>query len=63
MAVPVRTESAFEAGSPQLLFTGIYAVLNGRMYDITRDGQKFLMVKPAEGREEGTRDGVVFVEN
>lgn len=42
MSVPVRTEPAFEAESPEVLFTGIYAVQTGRMYDITPDGRSRL---------------------
>ncbi len=63
MAVPVTTEPAFEAGSPQELFTGSYAVRIGRMYDIHPDGQRFLMVKPAETTEGGSSSHVVLVQN
>ena len=63
MAVPVTTEPAFEAGSPEELFTRSYAVRIGRMYDIHPDGQRFLMVKPAETTEEGSRNDVVLVQN
>ena len=63
MAVPVRTELAFEAGSPQELFTGIYAVSTGRMYDIHPDGDRFLMIKPAETAEGGLGSQVILVQN
>ena len=63
MAVPVRTELAFEAGSPQVLFTGIYAGRVGRMYDVAPDGQRFLMIKPAETTEEGVENQVILVQN
>ena len=48
MSVRVRTEPAFEAESPEVLFTGIYAVQTSRMYDITPDGRRFLMIEPVE---------------
>ena len=63
MAVPVKTEPAFEAGSPEVLFTGSYAVTIGRMYDVAPDGQRFLMVKPLETTEGGARNEVVLVQN
>ena len=63
MAVPVRTEPTFEAGTPQVLFTGSYVVSIGRMYDITPDGQRFLMIKPAETTEEGLANQVILVQN
>ena len=63
MAVPIRTEPSFEAGSPEELFTGSYEVLSGRMYDIAPDGQRFLMVKPVETTEGGRENQVVLVLN
>ncbi len=63
MAVPVRTEPAFEAGSPEVLFTGSYSVTIGRMYDVAPDAQKFLMVKPVETTEGGAPNHVVLVQN
>ena len=63
MAVPVRTESAFEAGSAAVLFTGSYRARNGRMYDIAPDGQRFLMVKQLETSEGGLVNHVILVEN
>ncbi len=53
MVVDIKTEPTFTAGSPVVLFTGRYttsvAVVN---YDISPDGQRFLMIKAAE-EEEG----------
>ena len=46
MAVPVSTRSGFTQQNPVKLFSGQYfSQLNGRTYDVTRDGQRFLMVK------------------
>ncbi len=63
MVVPVGTDSGFLAGTPEVLFTGSYAVRNGRMYDIAPDGQRFLMIKPAETTEGGAINDVVLVLN
>ena len=53
MAVPVRTDPTFEVGSPQFLFEGRY--LDGRLgppeYDITPDGERFVMVLLPEEEE------------
>ena len=48
MAVAVRTEPAFSAEKPRLLFEGRYemgAVSGMVNYDVSRDGQRFLMLK------------------
>ncbi len=49
MAVAIDTESEFSAGAPQVLFEGRFlgtgSVLEGRNYDISPDGQRFLMIK------------------
>ncbi len=51
MVVGTKTEPTFTPGSPVLLFTGRYAsgqpVVN---YDISPDGQRFLMIKVEEGQ-------------
>ena len=46
MTVPVQTTSTFVAGNPQKLFAGDWFVgVSGRSYDVTQDGQRFLIVK------------------
>lgn len=48
MVVPIETGSTFAAATPQVLFEGQYLSLNsGRTYDVSRDGQRFLMIKDA----------------
>ena len=50
MAVDIYTEPGFAAGKPRQLFQGSY-VLNyfaGPYYDVSSDGQQFLMLKPVE---------------
>jgi Tol biopolymer transport system component len=50
MAVEVDTKSGFSPGTPRMLFEGAYlptpAVLPD--YDVSPDGQRFLMLKPVE---------------
>ena len=53
MVVGIKTEPTFTAGSPVVLFTGRYAIpFTGVNYDISPDGQRFLMMKEAD-EEEG----------
>ena len=64
VAVPIQTEPAFEAGIPEVLFTGIYAERVGRMYDVHPDDGRFLMIKAVSGAEgEGDPPQVVLVQN
>jgi eukaryotic-like serine/threonine-protein kinase len=52
MAVEVTTQPTFSAGKPKLLFEGQYvpvqAGLMGTAYDVSPDGQRFLMIKASE---------------
>ncbi len=45
MSVPIRYDPQFQAGTPRPLFGGPYPRQNGRHYDITPDGKRFLMVR------------------
>ena len=49
VAVPVQTVSAFSTGNPTKLFDwrSLTTIGGGRAWDVSRDGQKFLMVKAA----------------
>jgi serine/threonine-protein kinase len=53
MVVSVETEPSFTAGKPRLLFEGLFQFNPGNVgspnYDISADGQRFLMIKEAEG--------------
>ena len=45
MAVPLRTDPSFVAGTPEPLFdVNYYTDSIGRTYDITPDGERFLMI-------------------
>ena len=46
MAVPVQTASSFSAGNPAKVFDTRYLIpQNERTYDVSPDGQRFLMIK------------------
>ena len=51
IAVPVVTASSVTLGKPSVLFEGRYDVDpfngDGTNYDVTQDGQRFVMVRPA----------------
>ena len=63
-AVPVETEPDFEAGAPQVLFGGNFVATTGRMYDVSPDGQRFVVVRAAPGNDGETEvPQVVLVQN
>jgi len=53
MAVDIATQPSFSAGKPRVLFEGHYqpTPLTFPNYDVSPDGQRFLMLKPIEGGE------------
>ena len=57
MAVSVRTQPTFQAGSPRFLFEGRYGPksMGPPKYDITADGQRFVMVRKHEEAAPETR--------
>jgi hypothetical protein len=49
LAVPITADGELKAGSPKLLFQGPYeSVQTSRNYDVTPDGQRFLMLRRDE---------------
>ena len=48
MAAAVKLEPEFTSATPKLLFEGDYVNVGGRSYDVTADGQRFLVLEPAE---------------
>ena len=62
MAVSVESGSSFSAGAPEMLFQGSYPAPNaGRgLYDVSPDGQRFLMIK---GDERSTAQNLTVVLN
>ena len=45
MVVAVRTAPTFTADKPRLLFEGLYVTDSSANYDVSLDGQRFLMIK------------------
>jgi serine/threonine-protein kinase len=45
MVADVQTEPALSIGKPRVLFGGSFAQIQGKNYDVTADGQRFLMVR------------------
>jgi serine/threonine-protein kinase len=64
MVVPIQAGTAFLHGSPQVLFAGPYFGPNSgfmtRTYDVSADGQRFLMIKP-EAVDTAASTGPPFV--
>ncbi len=50
MAVDVMTQPNFSMGKPRMRFQEAYVRTSGAqpMYDVSPDGQRFLMIKPSE---------------
>ena len=53
MVVDITTQPSFSVGKPKLLFEGPYEPTPATFpyYDVSPDGQRFLMLKPAESAE------------
>jgi Tol biopolymer transport system component len=64
MAVDVTTQPSFSAGKPHMLFEGPYFSsdwpLISTAYDVSADGQRFLMVKATEQASSATQINVVL---
>jgi Tol biopolymer transport system component len=63
MAVDITTQPAFSAGKPKMLFEGPYVPSTPIIisYDVSADGQRFLMLKPVEQAKGATQ--IVVVQN
>jgi dipeptidyl aminopeptidase/acylaminoacyl peptidase len=70
MAVAVSTGTSFQAGRPQILWEGEYTFgvssscgfkgATATSYDVSRDGQRFLMIKDNDGNTYSTKVVVVL---
>jgi Tol biopolymer transport system component/predicted Ser/Thr protein kinase len=63
MAVAINTQPSFSVGKPQVLFEGPYASVLVQVpnYDVSPDGQRFLMIKESEQvRHPATQINVVL---
>jgi hypothetical protein len=65
MAVGIATQPNFAAGTPRMLFRGTYTPSPAGFpnYDVSADGQRFLMVKPAEQSSSSSLTQIVVVQN
>jgi Tol biopolymer transport system component len=65
MAVPVQTDPGFAAGNPAVVFEGSYATpQGGRTYDVSRDGQRFLMIKEGASTGDATPQAqIILIQN
>jgi Tol biopolymer transport system component len=52
MVVTVDTSAGFKAGLPRMLFEGYIPTIGGINYDVSPDGQRFVMVQGAAQRDE-----------
>ena len=63
MAVETNTKANFSADTPKVLFEGHYATYNTMpAYDVTPDGQRFLMTRPV-GATVQRPDELIVVQN
>ncbi len=60
MAVAIETEPAFSPGNPTGLFEDPYHRNVRRVYDISPDGERFLMIKEASSNDAPRELRVVF---
>jgi len=71
MAVAVQSTPAFRAGNPASLFDSRSLLLDGRLfgggtgrtYDVSRDGQRFLMMKDTASTSQTPTPGIIVVQN
>ena len=64
VAVPVQTEPTFTHENPQPLFDGPYwFTAPGRGYDITPDGERFLMIKTGSASDDAAPPKINVVLN
>jgi hypothetical protein len=63
MAVDVSTQPSFSVGKPRILFQGQYVPTSATFpyYDVSPDGQRFLMIKESEETPALTQ--IVVVQN
>jgi serine/threonine-protein kinase len=63
-AVAVQTGATFKAGRPEVLFTGQYATPQvGRVYDVSPDGRRILLIKRGASEDQGEARQLVVVVN
>jgi hypothetical protein len=65
MVVPIDTDPTFSHGEAKLLFSGDYSQARGGVpnFDVSPDGQRFLMIRDVTPIEPSARDEVIVVLN
>ena len=64
MSVGIQADPSFTLATPEVLFEGnCFRTSEGRSYDVTQDGQRFLMIKEAEGPDNTSTPTFIFVQN
>jgi len=68
MSVPVERSAAWSAGTPTKLLSGRFFFVNqgvgeGRTYDVSPDGQRFLMIKESRADAVAAPQNLIFVEH
>ncbi len=66
LAVSIETEPTFTPGNPSTVFEGPYltpAPSFPRPYDVSPDGQRFLMIRLGGLTEAGARPSIVLVQH
>ena len=64
LAVSVETASAFRSGDPRVLFSGPYrrwSTQSGHTYDVTLDGERFVMIRESETDLAGSE--IIVIQN
>ena len=51
VAVPTTLGATFSMGAREILFEGLLDVTSGRQYDVTADGQRFVLNRPEKTEE------------
>ena len=61
MAVSIKTKPSLTPGMPSIMFEGKFnrGYPYGRNYDITPDGQRFLMIREEEIETEATQINII----
>ena len=60
MSVSVETNPTFNPGTPELVLEGDYLSLQGgRTYEVSPDGERFLIIKPIDSSDTETKIIVV----
>jgi hypothetical protein len=64
MSVAIQRGEGFAAGNPQVIFDGPYLAPNSsRTYDVSPNGERFLMLKAASSDKTSAQPSMIIVQN